>query len=431
VLKTVSTDDPHPSTDNRAAGDDERELEVVRELLFSTERARIEEGNRRLDALEQRLGDPDTRAQEASEILVPAVRHRLSADEALGDALKPVVVEQFHQTAREDPDVMAEALFPILGPAIRKMITGMFKRDEKSKTRTYRLEQLFLIDQATGLPICHVASEKASTQDADMVSGMLNAIQSFVHEAFSANEFDGLNTLEVGDVSVWIEWGPSAVLAGVIRGNGPQPMREAMQLKLEDIHREYTKELIQYDGDASPFEPLKPELLLFLDSHDGSLKNKLKNLSLSAKKWLGGSVVVLALLLVWLIYDLYDAYRWNTYLESVEAMPGIVITQTDRTLFDYRIRGLRDPLAQDPLKLLERSTINADSVHLQFEPYQALHPGFTLKRAETLLEPPEGVTLKLQGSTLLISGDVDAAWAEQAVKLATVLTGVERVVSSY
>ena len=52
-----------------------------------------------------------------------------------------------------------------------------------------------------------------------MVSGMLTAIQDFVQYSFDPQSEQALNTIHVGDLTVIIEQGPLAVLAGVVRGN--------------------------------------------------------------------------------------------------------------------------------------------------------------------------------------------------------------------
>lgn len=405
---------------------DADELETLRALLLAHDRKHIEALQKQLETLETRINDPHSRTADTSEILVQAMRTRLATDDKLSDALKPVVVEQFRQTSINEPEVMAEALFPILGPAIRKMIAAMLTPDKKSKKRTYRLEQLFLIEKETGLPICHAASDSAITQDADMVSGMLSAIQSFVHEAFSADDFDGLNTLQVGELAVWIEWGPSAILAAVIRGAAPEKLREAMQLQLEQIHHNYTDQLNKYDGDSKPFEPLKPELNVFLDSHDGTLKNKVKSLPALAKKWLFGTTIVVFSLACWMIFQSYDKYRWNQYVAIIDAQPGIIVTTNERHFRHYILRGLKDPLAQHPTRLLAKTNINTDYVMHIFEPYQALHAAFVLTRVQAVLHPPANVKLAVEGTTLQVTGG-DRAFVAKALRLAPIVTGIDNV----
>lgn len=404
-----------------------KELKALRELLLSSDRDRVEEAYRRLDALEKRLS-PDARTRETSEILANAMRLRLSGDDQLVDILKPVVVEQFHRTSREEPDVMADALFPILGPAIRKMIASMLIPDSENKKRSYKLDQLYLIDKESGLLLCHVSSSKASTQDAAMVSGMLNAIQSFVHEAFNANEFDGLDVLQVGGLSVWIEWGPSAVLAAVIRGSGPQRLRDEMQIYLENVHMNYAEELQDQQGDTTAFEPLSAELATFLEHHDGSLKNKVKNLHPRIKQWLVGLLVVAFGLIIWTLFNLYDKNRWDEFLAAIESEPGIIVTDSDRRFREYRVSGLKDNLSKNPMELLAISGINPEYVQMEFELYQAIHPKFTLARIHSLLTPPTGVELSLDGRRLHIIGNVSEQWISNARTLVKSVAGAHNVV---
>jgi len=253
----------------------------------------------------------------------------------------------------------------------------------------------------------------------------LSAIQSFVHDAFSADEFDGLNTMQVGELSVWIEWGPKAVLAAVIRGAGPQKLREAMQIRLEEIHNHYATELNEYDGDSLHFEKLTPELHRFLNHHDGSTRSKIRNLPPLAKKWLLGGAIAAMLLLIAMIASIYDNHTFEDYVARVDAEPGIVVTKAERRFRKYIINGLKDPLAKDPMTLLE--DIPQDRVSHNFEPYQAITPELTVIRARQLLKPPENVTLTVKDTALHISGG-DPAWGNAVSSLAYALAGVNTVV---
>lgn len=426
---------PHPRTDqlshnNHATQHENRDgseqLELLRTLLAGEESAKLEQLLLRMEQLESRITDPNARAADTSEILVQAIRSQLARDDQLRTTLNPVVVEQFHQTSRNDPEKMADALFPILGPAIRKMVMAMLTPDSKAKKRTYKLEQVFLIDKESGLPVCHVSADAAKTQDAAMVSGMLSAIQSFVHEAFETDDFDGLDSLQIGGLAVWIEWGPSAVLAAVIRGVAPHKLREAMQIQLERIHAEYEHALANFDGDSQTFEPLKPVLSNLLQNYDGSFKNKIKSLPGAARKWLCGLAIALVLLIFWILLQADDRKRWTRYVNQLEAEPGIVITQTDRRFRDYTVRGLKDPLATLPTARLQASGINPKNVSHFFEPYQALHPQLVLKRSHERLTPPGTVTLSLSGTTLVITGG-DEQFNTRARRIAPAIAGVNEI----
>ena len=134
-------------------------------------------------------------------------------------------------------------------------------------TLVYRTEQAFLIHRTTGLPLLHVAAPEVrnEAQDADMVSGMLTAIRDFVQDAFRNNSNEGggtnsLDALRVGELEVWVEQGPLAVIACVIRGSAPKELHTLFQETLEHIHGRYGRALERFDGDTAPFAPAQPEL---------------------------------------------------------------------------------------------------------------------------------------------------------------------------
>jgi len=409
------------------AGAVSADVEKLRSILVQPERNEIKRLQEQLDALQFRLSDAESRTADASEVLVAATKLTHKQGEDYSTALKPIVVEQFQNSSRENPEIMAEALFPILGPAIRKMITSMITPDANKTKRTYKFEQLFLIEKESGLPICYAKSGTAETQDADMVSGMLSAIQSFVQDAFSTQEFDGLNTLQLGELSVWIEWGPDAVIAAVIRGVAPERCRTALQQLLEEIHSDYKQQLDAYEGDASAFDSVKVDFGLFMDNHDSRLRNRVRGIPKALRKRLLIAGVVLACLFVWLLHNQYDKYKWNRFLTQLDAQPGIVITSSERNHKNYIARGLRDPLATDLPTLLVGSGLNSDRVVFELEPYTAMHPEFSIKRIRSVLVPPDGVQLVLDGSVLRITGAKSKSWSDDVKRLARQFPEVSHV----
>ena len=224
----------------------------------------------RLAELRKRLEDPITRAEDIGEVL-PQVLQLHAHDPHLAKALTPPLEKAITASVQRNPKPLADALFPVMGPAIRKAVSaglaGMVEslnrtlehslswrsfrwrlealRTGKSfgeivllKTLVYRVEQVFLIDRKTGLLLQHVRTGTGAVQDANMVSGMLTAIRDFVQDSFRVAEHDSLETFQVGDLAVWIEAGPHAILAAAIRGSAPRELRRALQDALESIHLE-------------------------------------------------------------------------------------------------------------------------------------------------------------------------------------------------
>ena len=71
----------------------------------------------------------------------------------------------------------------------------------------YSVDQVFLIRKDSGILLYQVQSALgAGTQDGDLVSDMLKAIRDFVHDSFKLQE-EGLETIHVGDFSIWVEQG--------------------------------------------------------------------------------------------------------------------------------------------------------------------------------------------------------------------------------
>ena len=268
--------------------DEERSFAELRELIVGPEQES-------LAALRERVEDYQRRVEDVGEVL-PEAAARCADDAALSKALAPAVEDALIASVRANPNTLADVLFPVMGPAIRKslaqflaaMLEGMNRTLEQSfsfqgllwrweafrtgksfaevvllHTLVYRTEQVFLIHRTTGLPLLHVAAPEVrdEAQDADMVSGMLTAIRDFVQDAFrNNNNAESLDALRVGELEVFVEQGPLAVLAGVIRGAAPKELHTLFQETLERIHGRYGRALETFQGDTAPFAHLQPDL---------------------------------------------------------------------------------------------------------------------------------------------------------------------------
>src|SRR6185503_3401655 len=155
-----------------------------------------------LGSIRSRLDDPEARRREVADIL-PHVLIEHSADPRFTHALSPPVERAITASVRRNPGPLAEALFPVMGPAIRKAVasalTGMVEalnrtlehslswrsiawrieslRTGKSfgevmllHTLAFRVEQVFLIERTSGLLLHHVTEGAGEVRDADMVS---------------------------------------------------------------------------------------------------------------------------------------------------------------------------------------------------------------------------------------------------------------------
>src|SRR6476661_710462 len=145
---------------------------------------------RELMALQAHLLDPAIQVRDVSRVLPDAIALR-SSDPQLTRALAPSIESALTASVQRDPRPLADALFPVMGPAIRKAIEHMFASMMESFSRTveqsvswralrwrltawrtgrpfseivllntlqYRVEQVFLIHAESGLLLQHVTA---------------------------------------------------------------------------------------------------------------------------------------------------------------------------------------------------------------------------------------------------------------------------------
>jgi OOP family OmpA-OmpF porin len=405
----------------------------------------------RIKLLEQRLDRPALHALETSHVLPQAIVQCAAKDSQLAEALALTVRDSIKLSVQREPQDFADALFPIMGPAIRKSIAaalaslveatnqalehsltprGLWWRLEALRTGVsfgevvmrksiaFRVEQVMLIHRESGLLLAHVIQDGVVVADADMVSGMLTAIQSFIHDSFSVDAGDKLQTMRVGDLNVWVEQGAEAYLAAVIRGSAPASLNELLQQNLEGIHAEQGRELADFHGETGPFVACEPRLRACL--HTQVLA---KEETSSALLW-GLLLIMGSLGCGWLLFDLRDSWRWRRYAEALSAQPGFCVTSASRKGGGYQIAGLRDPLARDPASLLKGSKILPDKVESHWEPYLSLHPDLVAERVMKQLHAPTTVSLRWDSGRLMAAGSASHAWIERLRIVAASSPGV-------
>ena len=240
-------------------------LEQVREVLLSAEQAEIaalhreiQQLHHRLHALESMLVEQDDRANTVGTVLPEAFNGLGLNGEKVSLAMKPTAVRAIHHSARDESEDLAIALYPVLGPAVRKMIASLLSFGPPDGG-TFVVEQVLLIERESALLLAATTIDGKS-QDADVVSGMLDAIRLFVQDAFDTPEHDGLQDLRVGNISVLVEWGPRAVLASVVRGVPDDAYRFRAARVLEDLHRDYEGQLSAAAGISTSLDDAVPAL---------------------------------------------------------------------------------------------------------------------------------------------------------------------------
>lgn len=416
----------------------------LRALIVGPERERLKE-------VEEKLDDPWQHADEVSRVLPEAVTRSSARDGALGTALAPLLGEAIKTSVRKNPQPLVDAIFPIIGPAIRRAMAGAFSELVQSINATmeysitprglrwrfealrtgrsfgevvlshslvFRVEQIFLVHRETGLLIAHQSASGVQAQSPEMVSGMLTAITDFVRDSFHVEKQQELDSLALGDVTVWVEHGPKATLAAVIRGHAPAALRETMQTALERIHRHHVEDLERFAATGVAFEP-RADLI------EPCLQSQV-NQATGTGTWKVAVAAGLALVAIgWCVKPRVVAtQRFNSYVEALRSEPGIMIGNTGRVDGRNALNALRDPLARDPAELRAQFRVDTSRTREHWESYIALRPEFVLRRAAGALAPPASVQLSMRADTLVGQGMASGAWMAQARRTAAAIAGI-------
>ena len=442
----ASTPRPSPNP-SRLSVKESKGFSHLRQLLLAPEQTELERLKNRLDHY---ILEP----KDVGRVLPDAIRLRSKQDSRLLSSMIPITQEALSLSIKQSPQLISDSIAPILGPAIRKAIARAMRGMVQSLNQTleysmswrglqwrweairtgksfaevvllhtlrFRVEQVFLIHRKTGLLLNHVVAEGVSGEGEEVISGMLTAIQDFVRDSFGQKQEDGLESLRIGDLTVWIEQGSGAILAGVIRGAPPIELREVFQETLETIHAQFSELFTSFQGDASAFQETR---LPLEDCLQAQFEKKSKGLPLVFWILLGLLIIGLG---IWAYQARSDEQRWTQLLERIGQEPGLVVTSVQEEDTPTIFYGLKDPLAINPDQILSDFGYSSEQVIFRLEPFMDLTPKFMHKRAMIQLPPPSSVEFEFEGTTLVMKGEATNSWVKKAQLLGPLLPGVTRI----
>ena len=408
------------------------ELRRLRELLLGEKVVFI-------DALYRRVEDPQERTGDVAEVL-PGAMDQVIADPVTQPKIEKPLVETIRGAIKRDTESFAEALFPVLGPAIRRAVADALKslvqrinaaiensftvkglrwRLEAARsgvpfaqivlreTMLYAVQEVFLIQPESGLVLCKARRADTLALDEDAFSAMLTAIQAFIQDSLGAPEGDKLRGAELGDRTLWVINGPQAVLACLVIGSPPHEVREQLKDALETIHARFGNELDlppEKLSDRPGVENLLEETLL------GEVAADKKRAGRSRARLLWGVAGLLLLtLLAWGGWKSWQLHQQETEIADLfRAEAGYVLTAHDSEGDELHFYGLRDPLSRAPEAVLADAGHDAERMALEFAPFQSLDRDIVLQRLRQALGG-DGVDLQYDGAVLTVTGSLTPA----------------------
>jgi OOP family OmpA-OmpF porin len=391
-------------------------------------------------------------AEDVGRLLPQAVRLSSQRDRELRSALQPVIEQSIRASIRSDPRILGDALFPIIGEAVRKAVASAMRRLNESIEQTieqgftsrallwrleavrtgrpfgeivlvrsllYRVDQVFLIHRETGLLLIDKAAEISVVQDVDLVSAMLTAIQDFVKDTLGGRAGDAIETIEAGEFVIWIQQSPQLILAALIRGAPPKALKGVFESVLQNICSAHAEDLVQFNGDVSPFRSCQKELAVCFLGKGKKAQRHIVSWPLIALAMCAATLIAARIYL-----PLRSSWQWERFVGSLRREPGIVVIDSSKHGGKYFISGLRDPLARDPATLLRKAGLSPDKVNFAWQGYLSMQAPFAA------IHHFDEVEESLENRKIYFREDSSQLSPEQIDDLADVAGGIRALLES-
>jgi len=383
----------------------------------------VEPEQARLEHLERSLS-PEV----VGDLLPEAIAHASQIRwEGLTTAIGKPVTGALRDLARRESELFGELLAPTIGTAVRRAVSNAlsailermnqvidrslslrslawrlearrtgrpFTEVVIAHTLLYRVEWVVLIHTETSLVLAQ-ATVPGAPQAPDQVSAILQAISAFVRDAFKpAIPGADLQTIEVGDLTVWIDRDPAVTIAAAIRGFAPGELRDIFRQTLERVRTLHHAEIADHYPDTSKFADVHPLLADCLQQRFKPTRKK--------AQWILASLSIAAVLIAAVALvragaaERRDAALRAAYRAALSAAPGVVVTSITRTDRGYRIEGLRDPRAEPADEILAAAGLPTAS--LELAPFDSLDPRFEgpLTAADAAIRELEAIEIRFE-----------------------------------
>lgn len=380
------------------------EYDRLRNLLLTPESSR-------LDVLEEKLAETSAEFATVPDRLAEDIERNVHGGQRtrLGEALAEATAGSLELAVRRKPETVVNAVYPVIGPAIRRSIAEAlremsdgFDRSMREtfspralrwrfeawrtgipyawvvlrQTTRYQVEHLFLIEPDSGLLLGHVTAKGLPELDADAVAGMFTAINQFVRDSVSVDGREGgIGSAMVGGYHLAVSEGPHARLVAFVRGVPDQHFGVRLDEINEALHAHHGGALsAEGDAGSSFLEQSQLDALNPRNEGAGGQRQGQRRIV----------YIVLGLLalaiLVYAILQLRWHMRSSSLRDHLAAEPGLVITGWDdghrnRLVID----GLMDPQAENVEKWMAAHASDV-GVTWNMRPYASLEPAIIRRR---------------------------------------------------
>ncbi|MEP6908454.1 MAG: hypothetical protein ABI858_10815 [Pseudoxanthomonas sp.] len=411
------------------------EYERLRQLLLQHERDRM-------DALQDSVHKATARFERVPDLLAEDIEAsiRRGTHSRLANVLSEASIDSLEMAVRRRPQTVVQAVYPIIGPAIRSSLSDALRQmaDDLDRalsdtfsprallwrwqawrsgtpyaqvmlrhTTRYQVEHLFLIAPESGLLLGHLTASELPPLDADAVAGMFTAIQQFVRDSVTVDEDGrGLGSATIGGYRLAVCEGPQARLVAFVRGVASSDFGTRLEELNEALHARYGAQL----GDAASAGAAGAGLLeqTQLDELNSRWATRQGTTPAHHHRFVWTAV---GLVLLGVLAYAFLGWRWSSRADAIrqhlDSIPGLVIsTFDDHQRGTLRIEGLQDPLATDPHAWIARHHPGVE-VDMRTRPFVSLEPQLVQRRvAQALHLPADKVKMPYADGLIQLTGSV-------------------------
>ncbi len=408
-----------------------------------------------LSRLNNLIKDPDEFSDHIMQFLPLSVKKLIASNQISLDEIVPFIEQAIQSSIVNNPQKFANILYPIMIPAIRKAVSEDIKRMLDNVTSSvdnsfsikrlgwrlqslfsgksygeivmshafiFRVRQVFLIHRETGLLLTEVTDDKGGiAHNADMVSSMLTAIKDFAQDSFNVDKSESdLNTIQMGEYTIWIEQGPYAIIAAIIEGRAPEDLKLVLKETIESVHVNFNNELVSFEGDTSVFEKSNRFLKNCIRYQEKEKKKKKPVVSILLL------LILLGALGYWIYTTVDTKLRFKQFIEAVKTEPGIMVNKTFSQNGKRVVTGLKDPVANNPYSYSERYGFDTSTLELRFKPFISLEYPIILKRVRKVFGDIPAEVL-LQDDTLYVTNTLPEQTADSVKNYLLIIPGINQV----
>lgn len=295
-------------------GDYQARLDALEAKLEETS-TKLQQTESKLEATETKLVETTTEldqlridANTQDQSLLSEIRQIHASQiykEQILDEVEPQIPRLVQASITDSQDEMIDALYPIMGKLVTRSVTqsmrdlarnidaqmrktfsfSSFTRSMKARATGVSeaemalrdslpfggVDEILLIHQNTGILLQSLSREidpksgevifLTRSEDSDLISAMLTAVQDFVADAFGdEGEPGSLGGFQQGQKQVMIKAGRLTYMAVVIEGIAPSDFGSKIQDHVYEIESEYVHVLRDFNGNVSALDGAQTHL---------------------------------------------------------------------------------------------------------------------------------------------------------------------------